>query len=257
MSVSTNKLLLAGLVAAGLQLGSSDAEAFPCGGFVDSDSTRPDFVGTDFCLSIDWIKNRGVTTGCGPNLYCPDANVTRAQMAAFLQRIGTVLSPKLTSLESDSGAINLDAGPTPRVCITDNIDPAPVPPATLPGKPYPRRAIIHSTFSGQAAGALDYRTDLQFSTDNGVSWDFVWTNFVNRDGSSGAHWVSSSQTGALDLDPNLDYKFAFLVQRQTSVPVSTADFSASRCFITVEVFSRTGSSSPFDSNRVKLPNADH
>ena len=35
----------------------------------------------------DWIQQlfqQGITGGCGPSLYCPDAPVTRAQMAVFL-----------------------------------------------------------------------------------------------------------------------------------------------------------------------------
>ena len=34
-----------------------------------------------------WIKQlaaEGITSGCGPNIYCPDSTVTRAQMAIFL-----------------------------------------------------------------------------------------------------------------------------------------------------------------------------
>jgi hypothetical protein len=36
----------------------------------------------------DWIEDlsiRGITAGCGPGLYCPDAPVTRQEMAAFLR----------------------------------------------------------------------------------------------------------------------------------------------------------------------------
>ena len=32
------------------------------------------------------IALAGVTTGCGPGVYCPDAGVTRGQMASFLRR---------------------------------------------------------------------------------------------------------------------------------------------------------------------------
>ena len=38
-------------------------------------------------FAVDWIEqlaNEGVTTGCGNGNYCPDAAVTRAQMAVFL-----------------------------------------------------------------------------------------------------------------------------------------------------------------------------
>ena len=36
---------------------------------------------------ISAMKERGITTGCAPTLYCPKDNVTREQMAGFLNRI--------------------------------------------------------------------------------------------------------------------------------------------------------------------------
>jgi hypothetical protein len=35
---------------------------------------------------ICWMKDNGITTGVTPTTYAPDANVTRAEMAAFLRR---------------------------------------------------------------------------------------------------------------------------------------------------------------------------
>lgn len=35
---------------------------------------------------INLVAQAGVTTGCGPTTYCPTANVTRGQMAAFMRR---------------------------------------------------------------------------------------------------------------------------------------------------------------------------
>jgi hypothetical protein len=46
-----------------------------------------DVAPTDFAAA--WIKQlaaEGITGGCGPSLYCPNATVTRAQMAIFLLR---------------------------------------------------------------------------------------------------------------------------------------------------------------------------
>ena len=36
--------------------------------------------------NINRVAAAGITTGCGPGLYCPNANVTREQMASFLVR---------------------------------------------------------------------------------------------------------------------------------------------------------------------------
>jgi hypothetical protein len=54
--------------------------------FVPPD-VSPTFSDTAGHFAEDWIealKNDGITTGCGTGIYCPDAIVTRAQMAVFL-----------------------------------------------------------------------------------------------------------------------------------------------------------------------------
>jgi hypothetical protein len=43
-----------------------------------------------FHNAIDWMKDNNITVGCNPptnNRYCPDDNVTRGQMAAFMKRL--------------------------------------------------------------------------------------------------------------------------------------------------------------------------
>jgi hypothetical protein len=47
-----------------------------------------------FCRFIEELANRQVVTGCGPNLYCPSAAVTREQMAIFaLRTLDPALDP--------------------------------------------------------------------------------------------------------------------------------------------------------------------
>jgi hypothetical protein len=46
-----------------------------------------------FHADIEAIAAAGVTGGCAANRYCPEATVTRGQMAAFLNRLGA-LSPQ-------------------------------------------------------------------------------------------------------------------------------------------------------------------
>lgn len=38
---------------------------------------------------IEWLAATGVTQGCGEGEYCPDAPVTRREMAAFVHRLAT------------------------------------------------------------------------------------------------------------------------------------------------------------------------
>ena len=41
---------------------------------------------SSFIDDIEWLVERGITTGCAPTLFCPDGRVTRGQMATFLDR---------------------------------------------------------------------------------------------------------------------------------------------------------------------------
>jgi S-layer homology domain len=65
------------------------AQAAPCSGFSDVDSA------SGFCPNVDWLRNRGVTLGCTATTYCPDEPVTRLQMAAFMNRLGTAFTPMI------------------------------------------------------------------------------------------------------------------------------------------------------------------
>jgi hypothetical protein len=51
---------------------------------------------------IEKLAAAGVTTGCGPTTFCPNDNVTRGQMAAFLHRAlgGGILYPGTASRNS-------------------------------------------------------------------------------------------------------------------------------------------------------------
>jgi hypothetical protein len=48
--------------------------------FTDVPETSP------FCRWIEELANRGVVTGCGPDLYCPTGPATRDAMAVFVLR---------------------------------------------------------------------------------------------------------------------------------------------------------------------------
>jgi len=56
--------------------------------FTDVPSTNP------YCAFVQDFAARGITSGCGPGLYCPQADVTRAEMSVFLLRtLDATLSP--------------------------------------------------------------------------------------------------------------------------------------------------------------------
>ena len=54
-----------------------------------------------------WLKEMGITLGCGGTLFCPNDPVTRGQMAAFLHRASRVHEVpgfSLTSVDSAGNA---------------------------------------------------------------------------------------------------------------------------------------------------------
>ena len=61
-----------------------------------------------FNADIQWVFNEGITTGCSPERYCPDANVSRAQMASFLARAMS-LPPTATDYFTDDNGTTHEA----------------------------------------------------------------------------------------------------------------------------------------------------
>src|SRR3990172_10282110 len=91
--LSSGKLLV-GLVAVGILILTSVAvrASHLFSDVPDSPASTHD--------SVSWMFTRAITTGCAPGLYCPTANVTRAQMALFMNRLGAALPPTLFNIVS-------------------------------------------------------------------------------------------------------------------------------------------------------------
>lgn len=53
--------------------------------------------------NIEAIRAAGITYGCGPDAYCPSDVVTRAQMAAFLNRALNLPAPRRDYFRDDTG----------------------------------------------------------------------------------------------------------------------------------------------------------
>lgn len=51
-----------------------------------SDDSFIDDDGSMFEGDINRLASFEITQGCGPDTFCPDAEVTRGQLAAFLRR---------------------------------------------------------------------------------------------------------------------------------------------------------------------------
>ena len=90
------------------------------GAFVDDDSSV-------FRSDIDWMAGEGITKGCNPPLndkYCPDAAVTRSQMAAFLVR-ALDLTDRLDDpfIDDDDSVFEADIEKLAAVGITKGCNP--------------------------------------------------------------------------------------------------------------------------------------
>lgn len=126
---------IAALVAAIVFAPRADAQ---CAGFSDVASG----LSNPFCANVTWMKNRAITLGCTPTLYCADQGVGRLSMAAFMNRMGDTLSPKVLSTEETGGTLDFSADHI--VCQTAVL-PAPV-------GAYPRTFDADASLSFEVSG---------------------------------------------------------------------------------------------------------
>lgn len=198
--------------------------AAPCAGFSDVDTTSP------FCPNVEWLKNRGVTLGCTAGLYCPNDSVSRLAMAAFMNRLGTALTPALLRVDTAPGAINLDANPV--VCQTTDF--------VVTG--FPRTAYLDLSFAAIAPADIDVGADLMASLDGGNTWAAL--NLVGSRGFVPANgWGNLANLAHVDLAVGDSMRFGVRMGRGAGS--GSANLTDSRCELRTLIYSRNGLSSPF------------
>lgn len=215
-------LSMLGCVAvASLMFAAPNAQA-QCAGF-------PDVVNDGFCANVEWIKNRQVTLGCGGGAFCPYGTVTRLQMAAFMNRLGTALTPIQVRREAITGPMDPDLNPV--VCPTDAF--------TVTN--YPRRAFVDGALSALGAADAGFGATLVMSTNGGASWQPM-----NAEPSRGSvlagQWSGVSDIAYADLDVGTSVTWGLRVSRAGIA--SSGDLSDGRCQLRSLVYSRDGSASP-------------
>ena len=161
------------MLVAGALVASPFVAAAPCAGFTDLDSSN------GLCPNVEWLKNRAVTLGCDVGVFCPTGSVTRLQMAAFMNRLGTALTP-FELLVEGSGAIDLDANPV--VCQTTPFTAA----------NYPRHASADLAFAGRATAGVDVGADVVVSLNNGSTWT-VLNAIASRGTVPANEWASMAK----------------------------------------------------------------
>lgn len=216
-------LLLASLVCVPLAAGAA-----PCSGFTDVDST------SGFCPNVDWLKNRAVTQGCtSTTLFCPTGSVTRLSMAAFMNRLGTAMTPAILYDDATGGALDLD-NPPPVVCAT----------AAFPTGTFPRSVQLGATLTAQTnatTAALDLM--LVQSTNGGATWTPLNTTPSSISGAS-KRMNAAVWKGDLPLTVSATYLFGLRVTR-AAASGTTGDLIGWTCQLKAVVTSRTGSTAPF------------
>jgi len=224
-------LLLVATIAA-LSAFAPASRAQSCVGFTDVT------VGDSFCESVEWIRNRGVTLGCtaAPE-YCPFGNVTRAQMAMFMHRLGKALTPVVLHKElyvtTDMQIAPSSTGVL--LCQFDNE-------YTPTGFPRTARfnANVYAVPLSPAAWLIGW---WKFSTDNGTTWTNVPNATTQRDWAGYGQVLGFSvMAPPMDLDVGTSYRFA-LVGSAMGGPYT---FDVFGCQIQVVVDSRNPQSPPFD-----------
>jgi len=194
-----------------------------CSGFMDVD------LGSAFCPSIEWLRNRAITTGCTATQYCPTDPVNRLQMAAFMNRLGNALEPvfRHQSQTTAQAAVNANG----IVCQTDTY--------AIAG--FPRVASLSSVaFYHQAAGSVKVSTRLVYSLNAGASWvnfGAMATSAANVGGSTAAQ---SPAAAPVFVPPGKSVLFG--IQTTTSA----ATLTDAGCELTVRLDSHTGASGAYD-----------
>ena len=172
---------------------SSRSHAQQCAGFDDVPAS------SGFCPNVIWLKNRGITQGCTATSFCAGTLVSRLSMAAFMKRLGDVVTSNVHSVEATGGSI--PDGATQVVCIT----------ADIPARDYDRTAMGDATLSYDVTGLADLGLKLVRST-NGGAFTPVHAG-VNPWGSPGDRNHDHVMVPVLPLpaDPSASYRFGLMI----------------------------------------------
>ncbi|HEX4884524.1 MAG TPA: hypothetical protein VFX05_10330 [Casimicrobiaceae bacterium] len=209
------------------------ASAAPCAGFSDVDSADP------FCPSVEWMRNRAVTTGCGGAFFCPSAAVSRLQMAAFLNRFANALTPVYLGSNLQWSAVNGNLTPGVIVCPSGAYTPS------FPGLAH---GYAMASATPTANDDADVAIEFVVSTDNGAT--FASASPRQTVTSSGSP-VSTGRTASVavllpptDLAPGTNYRFALRILRAAG-STTTAD-AAGVCQLHVLIENRNPTTPPLD-----------
>jgi hypothetical protein len=198
-----------------------------CAGFTDVSAGHP------FCQNVEWLKNRGVTTGCtSATLFCPNDPVSRLQMALFMNRLANALAPAVVRVESSGGATDLSTQPVLCQTADQAIDD------------FPRTFMVWAVLTALGATVENLAIDVVRSTNGGpfVAINQQSTIFPLRNQvSNNAFLLSSPQNAAVELAVDSTYRFGLRVARTTGL----GNLLNFQCHLILEIRNRQGTATPF------------
>jgi hypothetical protein len=132
---------------------------------------------------IEWLKAADVTRGCNPpanNLFCPDDNVTRGQMSAFMKRFSEYLGAEDGTPANADNANQLgDAVPSAYQSRVGGV-------------------LVDATY-GAGPTAIETITSFSVPTSGGVLVASADVTFFQNSGPQlGAIWIELNENGACE-----------------------------------------------------------
>lgn len=199
-----------------------------CYGFAD---VQP---ADSFCNAAEWLANRGVTLGCGAGQYCPGQNVTRAQMALFMQRLGNALTPTIV-VGTGSSLGGTFSTPSYLCHMVHTVGAS------------PQVASLQASVWSWNASALK-QLDVWFhvSTNQGATWTNAG-DFYTPLAAVPGQVVGVVERARVALQPGRTYRFAVRVLNGAGyMPGSSAAVAVTDCEARALIFNRTTDEAPFD-----------
>lgn len=153
-----------------------------------------------FVDDIEWLANAGITKGCNPpdnDKYCPDSNVTRGQMAAFLVR-ALNLADRLEDpfVDDDDSVFEADIEKLAAAGITRGCNPAEGNTKFCPDSRVTRGQM--AAFLVRAMGYVDDGGGDLFSDDDGS----VFEHDIDCLGTAGVTRGCNPADGNTEFCPN-------------------------------------------------------
>jgi hypothetical protein len=180
-----------------------------CDGFADLAATDP------FCANATWLANRSITLGCASGWYCPYESTGRLAMAAFMNRLGGALGPRVVEATAAVGALDPDTAPP--VCVS----------ADEPAVDYPRAAWVDAVLAVGAANATAIEAMIVASSDGGATWQPL-AGVPLRAGVAGNGYANVRLLGRRDLAAGEVARFGVVVRRGGA---DSHDLTLARCHL--------------------------